>query len=159
MPGLTHLNIAIRDASANDIPEIVRQRRGMFEDMNYKDSTSLDAMMLATSNYLAQAMIEGSFRAWLAFDGEHVVGGGAVVISAWPAHPCDMGNLRAEILNVYTYPAYRRCGIARKIMHTMIDWCKREGFARVTLHTSDEGRHLYESMGFVPTNEMRLGLR
>jgi len=43
-------------------------------------------------------------------------------------------------------------------MQTMIDWCKREGLARVTLHASDQGRHLYESLGFEPSNEMRLNL-
>jgi GNAT superfamily N-acetyltransferase len=66
---------------------------------------------------------------------------------------------RATILNVYTDPEYRRRGIARLLMETMIDWCKREGLARVNLHASDAGRHLYESLGFEPSNEMRLKLR
>jgi len=47
---------------------------------------------------------------------------------------------RATILNVYTDPAYRRRGIARALMETMIDWCRSEGFAHVTLHASDDGR-------------------
>jgi GNAT superfamily N-acetyltransferase len=66
---------------------------------------------------------------------------------------------RVTILNVYTDPAYRRRGIARALMETMIDWCRRERFARVTLHASDDGRHLYESLGFEASNEMRLKLR
>jgi hypothetical protein len=41
----------------------------------------------------------------------------------------------------------------------MITWCKNEGLANVTLHASDDGRHLYETLGFEPTNEMRLKLR
>jgi hypothetical protein len=44
-------------------------------------------------------------------------------------------------------------------MQTMIAWCRREGFARVTLHASDDGRHLYGSLGFEVSNEMRLKLR
>jgi GNAT superfamily N-acetyltransferase len=44
-------------------------------------------------------------------------------------------------------------------MQTMIEWCRREGFARVNLHASEDGRHLYESLGFEPSNEMRLKLR
>jgi GNAT superfamily N-acetyltransferase len=66
---------------------------------------------------------------------------------------------RATILNVYTDPEYRRRGVARQLMETMIDWCKREGLARVNLRASDTGRHLYESLGFKPSNEMRLPLR
>ena len=44
-------------------------------------------------------------------------------------------------------------------MQTIIGWCQREGFNRVTLHASDQGRRLYESLGFEPSNEMRLHLR
>ena len=102
---------------------------------------------------------EGSFRAWLACDQGRVIAGGAVVITAWPAHPYDLACRRATILNVYTEPGYRRRGIARQIMQTMISWCKQEGLARLTLHASEEGRRLYESLGFEPSNEMRLNLR
>jgi GNAT superfamily N-acetyltransferase len=104
-------------------------------------------------------MSDGSFRVWLAAAGEHLVVGGATIISPWPAHPYDLECRRATILNVYTYPQFRRRGIARRLMQTMIDWCAREGFARVTLHASAEGRHLYESLGFELSNEMRLKLR
>jgi len=38
----------------------------------------------------------------------------------------------------------------------MLEWCREAGYKNVSLHASDEGRPLYESMGFVPTNEMRL---
>jgi GNAT superfamily N-acetyltransferase len=151
--------ITIREARTADIPEIVRQRRLMYEDMAYTDSALLDAMVPLTEVYLSKALPCGSFRAWLALDGERAVAGGAVIISPWPAHPHDLECRRVTILNVYTHPAYRRRGIARQLMLTMIDWCKREGFAGVTLHASDDGRHLYESLGFEPSNEMRLNLR
>lgn len=112
-----------------------------------------------TAGYLATAISDGSFRAWLACAQDRVVAGGAVVVSPWPAHPYDLECRRATILNVYTNPEYRRRGIARQLMQTMIAWCKGEGLARVTLHASDDGRHLYESLGFEPSNEMRLKLR
>jgi GNAT superfamily N-acetyltransferase len=152
-------NPIIREASPNDTPEILRQRRRMYEDMHYNDPIALDTMASLSSSYLTSAMADGSFRAWLASDGDRMVAGGAVVISPWPAHPYDLQCRRATILNVYTDPEYRRRGIARQLMQTMIDWCKREGFARVTLHASDDGRHLYQSLGFEPSNEMRLNLR
>jgi GNAT superfamily N-acetyltransferase len=149
----------IREATPADIPEILRQRRAMYVDMNYKDAAALDAMVKLTAGYLEKAMVNGSFRAWLACEGANAVAGGAVVISPWPAHAYDLECRRATILNVYTDPAHRRRGLARALMQAMIDWCKREGFARITLHASDDGRHLYESLGFEVSNEMRLKLR
>jgi GNAT superfamily N-acetyltransferase len=152
-------NLEIRVASIEDIPEILRQRRAMYEDMDYKDAESLGAMVSLTAGYLTKSLSDGSFRAWLAADGERVVAGGAIIISPWPAHPYDLECRRATILNVYTYVEYRRQGIARRLMQTMIDWCRGEGFARVNLHASEDGRHLYQSMGFEESNEMRLKLR
>lgn len=151
--------ITLREASPADIPEILRQRRAMYEDMNCEDATALDAMAKLSAIYLATAIADGSFRAWLACENDRVVAGGAVLVSPWPAHPYDLECRRATILNVYTDPAYRRRGVARKLMQTMLAWCRREGFARVTLHASADGRHLYESLGFEPSNEMRLKLR
>jgi GNAT superfamily N-acetyltransferase len=151
--------ITIREGTVADIPTISRHRRRMCEDMNYTDANLLSTMVDATSEYLRKAIPEGSFRSWLACDNEDVVAGGAVVIVPWPAHAYDLECRRATILNVYTDPEYRRRGIARQIMQTMIAWCKQEGFARVTLHASEHGRRLYESLGFVDSNEMRLNLR
>ncbi len=151
--------ILTREATLDDIPAIIRLRRGMYLAMNYKDDSSLEKMASLTAEYLAKAIVENSFRAWLACDASQVVAGGAVIVSPWPAHPYDLECRRATILNVYTEPEYRRQGIARLLMQTMIAWCKQQGFARVTLHASDEGKPLYESLGFEQSNEMRLNLR
>ena len=151
--------IIIREATIHDIPEIIRQRRRMYEDMHYADTLALERSSNLNSVYLQKAVSEGSFRAWLAADSKRPIAGGAVLIVPWPAHPYDLECRRATILNVYTEPDYRRRGVARRIMQTMIAWCEKEGFCRVNLHASDDGRHLYESLGFEPSNEMRLKVR
>lgn len=156
---LMHAPVTIREASVSDIPEIVRLRRCMYEDMNYKDADALQSMSSLTADFLSKAIPDGSFRAWLVHDSKRTIAGGAVMITLWPAHPYDLECRRATILNIYTDRDYRRRGIARQLMQTMIDWCKQEGFARVTLHASDDGRHLYETLGFEASNEMRLKLR
>jgi GNAT superfamily N-acetyltransferase len=152
-------NITIREASVADAPEILRQRRRMYEDMHYADHAALEAMSSLSAGYLEKAFADGSFRAWLAFVNSRAVAGGAVIVSPWLAHPYDLKCRRATILNVYTEPEYRRRGIARRLMQTMIDWCRQQGFAGITLHASDDGRHLYASLGFEDSNEMRLKLR
>jgi GNAT superfamily N-acetyltransferase len=152
-------DISIREATPKDIAEIVRHRRGMYEDMDYKDARALDAMVSATEPYFSEALANKSFRGWLALAGKRVVGGGGIVISPWPSHPYDLECRKATILNMYVDPDYRRRGIARQLMKTMIEWCRTEGFATVSLHASKHGRPLYETLGFEPTNEMRLKLR
>ena len=128
----------------------------MYEDMDDSDAQRLAAMQSMSADDLQKSLADGSFRALARVRRQS----GrwrrrAVVITPWPAHPYDLECRRATILNVYTDPRYRRQGIARQIMQTMIDWCKREGFARIYLHASNDGRHLYETLGFKPGNEMK----
>jgi GNAT superfamily N-acetyltransferase len=155
----TNAQIMIREACRDDVPEILRHRRGMYEDMNYMDQRDLEAMVSTSEPYFVQALADGSYRGWLALAGERVVAGGGIVISPWPTHPYDSECRKATILNMYTDPDYRRRGIARELMKTMIEWCRKEGFDSVSLHASEHGRPLYEALGFEPTNEMRLKLR
>ncbi len=149
----------IRPATPNDLPEILRHRLGMYEAMGYTDASALSSMLSTSKSYLAAALQNGSFRGWMALVEERVIGGGAILINPWPSHPYDLECRRATILNVYVDPGFRRQGIARQLMRTMIDWCRKEGLAAVYLHASNDGRPLYESLGFEPTTEMRLKLR
>jgi GNAT superfamily N-acetyltransferase len=152
-------DFTLREATADDIPEILQQRKRMYEDMGHRDPGALALMLSTTRKFLAQAIPAGSFRSWLAIAEGRVVGGGAVLLSPWPSHTYDGECLRATILNVYTYPEFRRRGIARSLMQFMTGWCKSQGLAMVYLHASQDGRALYESLGFEPTAEMRLKLR
>ena len=153
------LEVLIRPATPDDIPELLRHRRGMYEDMGYNDAGTLSVMVSTCKPYLASALANGTLHGWLACAGEKVVAGGVVLVSPWPSQPYDGQCRRATILNMYTDPPFRRQGIARRLMQTMIDWCRKEGFVHVTLHASDKGRPLYDSLGFEVTNEMRLNLR
>jgi GNAT superfamily N-acetyltransferase len=78
------------------------------------------------------------------------------VILSWPASPRNAENRRALIVNVYTETEYRGRNLARQLMQTLLDWLKSQGFRMAALHASDAGRHLYETLGFQPTNEMQL---
>jgi len=150
-------NIIFRPATTSDCEVILHHRRSMFRDMGEGTPASLDRMVETTRPWLERALSEGSYRAWLAEIAEgKVVAGGGILISSWPSRPEDSNTRRALILNVYTESEFRRQGLARHLMQRMIDWLKEAGFKSVALHASDEGRALYEALGFEPTNEMRL---
>ena len=151
--------ISIRTATTADISLLVRHRRMMWWDMGRRDEAALALMEQAALAYFSTAIADGSYRGFLALtDDGKVVGGGGVVISAWPGVLGQREPRRAMILNVYVEREHRRRGIARELMMEMIEWCRNSGFRSVGLHASDEGRPLYEQLGFRPTNEMRLTL-
>ena len=59
-------------------------------------------------------------------------------------------------MNVFTEPQWRQRGIAGLLIKEIIIWSKYEQIARLVLHASDEGRSIYERLGFIASNEMRL---
>jgi GNAT superfamily N-acetyltransferase len=149
--------ITIRLATPSESAIILHHRRSMFRDMGEGTVEQLDRMVEVASPWLARALADGSYRHWLALDASgRVAGGGGVLLCPWPANPKEPCTHRAVILNVYTEQGFRKRGIARKIMLTIMAWLKEQGFASVNLHASDEGRPLYEKLGFAATNEMRV---
>lgn len=143
----------------DDIPVLLQQREGMYRDMGYTDEAAIAKMLSTSKIYLEEAMENGSFRAWLGIVRQSPVAGAGLIINPWLSHPYDQQCRQATILNVYTHPDFRRRGIARQLMQTVIGWCQEQGFAHVSLHSSKDGRPLYESLGFEPTSEMRLKLK
>lgn len=149
---------AVRRASAEDINVLVAHRRAMFVDMGYRNETALDSMASKCFAWLLERMNRGEYLAWLAIapDGSIVAGAGLWLMD-WIPHMIGSGP-RGNILNVYTAVEYRRRGLAGELVKAALQWCRSNGVDVVVLHSSSEGRHLYESMGFVGSNEMRLTL-
>ncbi|HEX4214787.1 MAG TPA: GNAT family N-acetyltransferase [Candidatus Dormibacteraeota bacterium] len=69
------------------------------------------------------------------------------------------GTRFGQINNVYVRPAWRRRGIGRTLMEQALGWLREEGCVVARLHASDDGRALYEGMGFTSTSEMEFSLR
>ena len=156
----TDMEIRIRQASVEDLMHIVHHRRAMFEEMGHRDAGVLDRVDECSREYFARALPCGAYKAWLAEDvNGRVVGGGGIVIAAWPGYPGENRLERAWILNMYTEPDARGRGVAKQLMGIMVAWCRARGFGMVSLHASPAGRPLYESIGFHASNEMSLELK
>jgi GNAT superfamily N-acetyltransferase len=149
--------VLIREATSSDIPVLLRHRRMMWWDMGRHDEAALDMMERAATEYFSQAVPQGSYVGFLGIDPSGaVIGGGGIVISPWPGVVGQLQPKRAMILNLYVEREHRRRGVASALMRRMIAWCRQNEFCSVALHASENGRALYELLGFKPTNEMRL---
>jgi GNAT superfamily N-acetyltransferase len=148
--------VEIRPATIDDAEALVAHRRGMFYDMGHGDAAELDSMIAAFRPWVREKMTTGEYLAWVATAGDSIVAGLGLWLMDWPPHLIGPGARRGNILNVYTEQAFRRQGIARELMNVSLEWCRANGIRAIILHASDDGRKLYEQLGFRPTNEMRL---
>jgi len=152
------MGVRVRQATVADVETILGHRRSMFADMGFGNEQELDAMVAAARPFIGGSLGDGSYQAWVAeVDGRVVAGGGVAIVGFQPT-PSDPAARRAWILNMYTEPAFRRQGLARRILENIVAWCREQGFGSVFLHASDAGLPLYQRMGFKPTPEMRLVL-
>ena len=161
---MTEPTFIVREAALSDLPALARHRAFMFRDMGQLKPGREAPLIDATSSYLHQAMPGGDYLAWVAEEtatrGVIVGGAGVQLRPILPRlHPgttdLELGP-EALVVNVYVEPEWRRRGVALALMQTLLRALSERGIRRIVLHASDEGRALYERLGFTATNEMRL---
>ncbi|MEO5894264.1 MAG: GNAT family N-acetyltransferase [Vicinamibacterales bacterium] len=152
----------IRLANPADALLLATQRVGMYRDMGRTTPEVEEPLLRLCFDYFAPALASGEYVGWIAGRGTHpqtVIGGAGVQFRALVPRTDPTGRFLVAgreglILNVYVDPAHRRQGVARRLMETVISWAPDAGIARLVLHASDNGRRLYESLGFLASNEM-----
>ncbi|HLJ80060.1 MAG TPA: GNAT family N-acetyltransferase [Ktedonobacterales bacterium] len=148
-------SLTIRRATPDDAAIIAEHRARMFQDLGRLDAPRAAAMMEQVQPMLGPILASGEYVGWLAVaaSGAVVAGAGVQVRRLLP-RPETSVDREALVVNVYVQSAYRRLGLARRLMAAVLDWCREQGIERVALHASSMGHPLYESLGFTPTNEM-----
>ena len=150
---------ALREATLADAAVLAYQRRAMFLATGLLAPADAAELEAAIHRYVERAMVEGTFSAWVVeADGAVVAGGGIQLRTLMPRPGYVGGEPEALVVSMWTEPEHRRRGLGRRVVDAMLAWCVARGIRRLTLHASADGRPLYASFGFAPTNEMRLEL-
>lgn len=136
----------------------------MFQDMGDVSGDAFEILRAKARPRLEEWLASGDYIGWLATPADQpelVVGGAGVQLQRIlprPINPTMIGEGRqGTIVNVFTETEWRRRGIAGLLMKEIIAWSKTENIDRLILHASDDGRSVYERLGFIASNEMRLG--
>jgi GNAT superfamily N-acetyltransferase len=96
------------------------------------------------------------FFVWIAELDGRPVASAAILWFDHPPAPINPAGREAYVLNVFTEPHARRRGLARRLMERLVEEARAAGVRRIWLRASDEGRPLYESMGFAEHNYLEL---
>jgi GNAT superfamily N-acetyltransferase len=156
----------IRMATAADLELISCHRARMFQDMGELPPELFESFRVQSRDKLQSMFEREIYFGWLASlekEPERIVAGTGLQLREVPPHPQTNANGKIDIVsgrqaiiqNVYTEPEWRRRGLAALLIKRIIDWTQEEGIDSLVLHASDEGRALYERLGFIAMTEMR----
>ncbi|MER3483841.1 MAG: GNAT family N-acetyltransferase [Meiothermus sp.] len=140
-----------RRAALADQATIIYHRRQMFLDMGSPERAEMAERVFP--GWLEPALQDGTYLGLFAEHEGKVVAGTGIMFYHWLPGP-DHKTLRGYLLNVFVEAEHRRKGLAKELVRQALEICQERGITVVTLHASEMGRPVYESLGFKPLNEM-----
>jgi GNAT superfamily N-acetyltransferase len=147
----------IRYATAAEASIVAEHRARMFKDTGRLSDEGAAKMRETLQAQLPPMLASGEYIGWfVATPEDAVVAGAGVQLRHLLPRPETLVDREALVVNVYVVPEYRQQGLARRLIQAILDWCVEQGIERVALHPSTMGRHLYETLGFSPSNELVL---
>jgi GNAT superfamily N-acetyltransferase len=145
----------IRRATPKDAELLVRHRRLMFKEMLHPKASDLDEMDRSYRGWALELMRRRRFHGYIVTAGRgRVAASGCLWLREVQPSPGQPSGMVPYVLSVYTEPEFRRKGLASMIVKQAMDWSKKKGYRKMTLHASRAGRRVYEKLGWTAGREM-----
>jgi GNAT superfamily N-acetyltransferase len=146
-----------RFASSDDISTLIRLRFDFFaEEEDWNVPYGKAAMLSERLQEYFEAHLNRDFFAVLAEEDGVPASVAFLVIFDKPANVFFPTGRTGLILNVLTYPAYRKRGYATKLLTMLIDKAKTEQSSFIELSATRAGKPLYEKLGFTEVSRPSL---
>ena len=143
--------IEYKIATPDDMEQLMSSRLEMLKVVNDLDPSHeySDEIIKSSIEYFQN----GDHTTVLAMDGKRVIGCATMCyIYIMPTFSHPTGK-RAHLMNVYTMKEWQRHGIAKKMVSMLIEEAWKRGVTEISLDATEEGRPLYQKLGFVDSTE------
>ena len=138
----------VRMASATDIDALVGLRIAYLTEDNGRLDTDVEASIKRDLPGYYAAHLDKDLRVYLVQDERTIISCAFLVVVQKPMSPAFINGKTGLVLNVYTRPAHRRRGHARRLMQALLADATALGLSVVELQATDDGYPLYLSVGF-----------
>ena len=157
------MGIIYKKMEESELNEFIHMRIGQLtEEYVSAGKTVPEDVDLETAlkDFYHRHMADGTFVSWVAMDGERIIGtSGMSFVEKPPYFSCPTGRL-GLLSSMYTNPDYRRMGIAKELLHRVVEEARAYGCGAVQITASDMGVKLYTAYGFKHNgNFMQYNLR
>ncbi len=140
------MEIQYRKLTTEDLDTFITMRITQLREEGAKEDIDLRPALM---DYYTRHMAEGTFVSWLALDGDTIIGtSGMSFVEKPPYFGCPSGKM-GLLSSMFTHPDYRRKGIAKELLHRVVEEARNYGCGTVQITASDMGVKLYTAYGFV----------
>jgi ribosomal protein S18 acetylase RimI-like enzyme len=146
----------IRAARIDELPACADHWLAMFEDAHILEAADLQEHWRERFvSYFSRRISENEARYFVAVNGNGVIGTAGAMLA--DGYPTVVHGLRfGYIFGVHVASQHRGQGLATALTRETIAFLKELKCRRIALHASPFGRPIYERLGFIPSNEMKL---
>jgi GNAT superfamily N-acetyltransferase len=146
----------IRRATPFDAALLAEHRVAVWHEVGHWSIADLVPQTGIWAAFFRERLIDSTYAAFIAEENEQVLGSGGILVHTTIPRPGLISDRAGRVQSVYVLPPVRRRGIARAIMEHLLGYARETKLVALTLHPSDEARHLYTALGFEPVDEMAL---
>lgn len=139
------MGIQYRKLKEKDLDIFIEMRINQLREEGAKEDIDLRP---ALRDYYMRHMKDGTFVSWIAEDEGKIIGtSGMSFVEKPPYFGCPSGKM-GLLSSMFTNPAYRRKGIAKELLHRVVEEAKNYGCGTVQITASNMGVKLYTAYGF-----------
>ncbi len=151
-------DLQVRRLVPSDLELICGHRHSMFLEAG-RDPAQLQQMSANFRPWLRPRLADGRYYGFALMDGTEPAAAIGLMSIEWPPHPSHPNqDSRGYVLNVFVEPAYRRRGLASKLMKLAEAEFAQRGIGFAVLHATEVGKPVYEALGWTRTSEMAKAL-
>jgi predicted acetyltransferase len=153
-------NVIYRKLGNNDMELFIKLRLDYISD-SHKNIDESDKVKIKASlrSFFERHIGNNDFIGIICEYNDKVISAAYFIIDEWPSNRNFLNGKVGTILNVFTYPEYRRNGIASNVIKKIIEEAEKQDVSMIKLDASKDGESVYKKIGFVETEDKSMRLK
>ncbi len=157
---INNKDLVYRKLCNNDTDLFIKLRLDFINEFHKDvDETEKDKLKNSLRNYFERHIKNNDFIGIICEYNKEVISAAYLIIGEWPANRNFINGKIATLLNVYTYPEYRKNGIGTNIIKKIIEAAKEQNVSIINLLATEDGESVYKKAGFTETEDKSMRLK
>ena len=148
-----NMEFTFNRATADDAELLAQMRLEMRKERETAVCALSEAEFLRCNvEFFRTHLAAGDFISFLVLDGDAAAACSGLSLQVHPPTYDNPSGRSGYITNMFTRPAWRHRGLAKRLVDLLVEAAREAGCAKLYLNASRMGRPLYEGYGFRPVD-------